>query len=240
MLRVGTCTYNEKRKMIYPSYDNFTPILVMTRNHSNYFPLGPYDLKDDRGRIMENIWQFSKCYRTVPKITQKFWNHSTETHLDENDELTEEYLQWREKGMNHYHYVRYPVGLYHRHHCQFALAENIDGSINMTKLDYIQSRKAIYLPVYCELAKKEVLFTELQTRLADGENLLIIEVDGPHQESMDYYKNTYNVDDDFIVDNTILVTEANIQIMLNDSRHPFGHGYCLAMALAGKDIEWNI
>lgn len=32
--------------------------------------------------------------------------------------------------------------------------------------------------------------------------------------------------------------EANIdtlKMLLNDTRHPFGHGYCLSMALLGND-----
>lgn len=36
----------------------------------------------------------------------------------------------------------------------------------------------------------------------------------------------------------MLITKENISIMLNDTKHPFGHGYCLAMALLDKDIEW--
>jgi hypothetical protein len=66
-----------------------------------------------------------------------------------------------------------------------------------------------------------------------------IEVDGPHQESMGYYQDEYKVADDFIVDDTMLVTEETVKIMLNDSKHCFGHGYCLAMALLGKDVEWG-
>ena len=27
--------------------------------------------------------------------------------------------------------------------------------------------------------------------------------------------------------------------MLNDPKHPFGHGYCLAMVLLNKEVEWN-
>ena len=79
----------------------------------------------------------------------------------------------------------------------------------------------------------------LKNRLINGENLLIIEVDGPHQESLDYYKEKYEVGDDFIQKNTMLANDENINIMLNDTKHPFGHGYCLAMTLLDKDIEWN-
>ena len=60
---------------------------------------------------------------------------------------------------------------------------------------------------------------------------MIVEIDGPKSQSIEYYKNKYGVDDTFIQNDTILVNDYNINIMLNDEKHPFGHGYCLAMAL---------
>ena len=65
-------------------------------------------------------------------------------------------------------------------------------------------------------------------RHAAGENLLIIEVDGPHQESLEYYKETYGVGDDFIIDNTIIANQENLDLMINDTKHAYGHGYVLA------------
>lgn len=247
MIRVGRCVHDKKGKITYPQYPGFNPVIVMTYSHSDYWPLSPYLLKDDRGRIMENLWQFSKCYKSVPKSVQRksrydktiIWEHDEEIHLDDNDMITDEYKNWRKKGMENEHPVRYPVGFDYRNQCKFALMENTDGSINDVKLNYVQARKAIYLSLYCSMVKLKLQFKELQVRLANNENLLIIEVDGPHQESIEYYKNKYGVNDDFIEDNTMLVTEANINIMLNDDKHPFGHGYCLAMAVLNKDVEWN-
>lgn len=77
---------------------------------------------------------------------------------------------------------------------------------------------------------------KLKKWLQEGKNLLIIEVDGPHQESLDYYKEKYNVDDDFIVNSTMLATKENLEIMLNDTKHPFGHMYCLAACLLGIEL----
>jgi hypothetical protein len=96
------------------------------------------------------------------------------------------------------------------------------------ELDYIEARKNIYLPEYIKCIKNLVKFRELEKRIEKGENLLIIEVDGPHQESLDYYKEKYGVSDDFIEESTILATKENLDIMLNDEKRPFGHGYCLA------------
>ena len=77
--------------------------------------------------------------------------------------------------------------------------------------------------------------------LQQGTNLLIIEVDGPHGDDLAYYQQRYRgvVDALWIQNNTILVNQANIEIMLNDPRHPFGHGYCLAMTLLGQETTWN-
>lgn len=200
-------------------------------------------LKDEKGRIFENIWQFSKVYEKVPKSIQTYsrfnktviWNHPAEIHLKEGL-LTPEYYQWRTKGMLNPYAIRYPVGYNHRHKCLYALAEKSNGTIDPNeKLDYIQSRKEIYVQEYCRLVKKEPKFQELQNRLKKGENLLIIEVDGPHEESLDYYKSKYGVNNHFIETDTMLVNKKNIEIMLNDSKHAFGHGYCLAMALLDMD-----
>src|SRR4051812_35751014 len=102
MIRVGRCTYTNQGKIIYPSFEGFTPIVIMMKSHSEYYPLSPYFLKDDKERIMENIWQFSKCYKFVPKSVQRrskydntiIWNHGSEVHLDDNDNILPKYIEW--------------------------------------------------------------------------------------------------------------------------------------------------
>lgn len=101
-------------------------------------------------------------------------------------------------------------------------------------LDYIEARKQIYVPVYCSAARKTKAFASLKSRLEHGENLLILEIDGPHYESLNYYKAKYGVGDDFIApNNTTDAILVNLKLLLNDSKHPFGHGYCLAAELLG-------
>jgi hypothetical protein len=247
MIRIGRIIYKNGRRVFTSSFDGYTNIIVLMGDFNEWSILGPYDLKDDKGVIMENYYQYSKVYKTVPKTIKRqsrkdttiIWNHPEEVHITDNN-LTPEYYAWRKKGMDCQYAVRYPVGFNHRHNCLYALAENDDGTINEEeKLDYVQSRKKIYVKEYCRLVKQQPKFQELKNRLINGENLLIIEVDGPHQESLDYYREKYDVDGDFIQKNTMLVNEENINIMLNDTKHPFGHGYCLAMTLLDKDIEWN-
>lgn len=240
-IRVGRCTYDRSGKRTDPSYPGFTPILILTKS-SPYASLSPYELKDEKGRIMENIYQSSKTYRDVPYSKQKYsrydhrviWEHPAETHarlVNGVWQITPEYIYWRHKLSYCPEAVRYPVGYNHRGACLFAMAENEDGTINPTMLDYVQGRKKIYCPVYTKLVKQQKQFHELKQRLNNGESLLICEVDGPHQEALSYYQQTYGVNGDFIENNTMIANEANLQIMLNDTKHPYGHCYCAAAAL---------
>jgi len=236
-IKVGRIIYSNG-KPVHPSYEGYTPIVVLTKS-SPYGELGPYVLKDDEGKIMENIWQFSKVYPWVPATKQIYsrwdstviWNHPKEIHIDANTgEPNDVYWAWREKGMNAKEAIRYPVGSgTHRARCMHILTDKGE------KLGLVEGRKQVYMKVYCALARKEESFEKLKKRLEGGENLLIIEVDGPHQESLEYYKNTYRVNDDFIVDHTIDINIYNMGIMLRDPKHSFGHGFCLASALLDID-----
>lgn len=241
--RNGTFT-DPKLPVDFPPHEN---IHVLTQC-SAYGSLGPYVLTDDKGRIMENIYQSKKVYQRVPASLQRYsrwdkkviWDHPAETHVDEKSQLTPEYWSWRKKLSRHDYAVRYPVGFYGRSKCLYALKrarkytkkEKKQGvDIEYVQLDYIEGRKQIYAPVYISLVRKEPQYEQLLEKLRSGQNLLIIEVDGPHQEDLDYYKEKYEVEDDFIVGNTMDCTKKNISIMLNDPKHPFGHGYCLGLSL---------
>lgn len=243
MIRVGRRVYDRAGKYTDPSFEGYTKVLVLTKS-TKYGSLGPYVLKDDKGRIMENIWQAEKVYKEVPYVKLKYsrydptviWEYPKTKFVDDNGEILEEYWTWREKVMNNKYHLRYPAGYNNMKNCMYAIHEYEDGELS-DNLDYIESRKVTYGPLYCKLVKKESQFKELQHKLANGENLLIIEVDGPHQESLGYYQRKYGVDEKFIEKSTMLVNDENIEIMLNDPKHPFGHGYCLAVALLDKDKE---
>lgn len=121
------------------------------------------------------------------------------------------------------------VGYESRHKCLFSVSNTGE------RYDYIEARKNIYLPLYIKLVKREPKFRELA--LGEGRNLLIIEIDGPHQESLSYYQEKYGVSSSFIKHGSIRANKKNLSIMLNDDKHPFGHGYCLAVALLGLTGE---
>jgi hypothetical protein len=243
MIRVGRIKSASEKL----TFQNFTPIVVMMSS-SPYYSLSPYSLKI-KGRIIENIYQMSKVYEKVPASKQTYsrwdptviWEHPAETHVifrksNEDNitfELTPEYYAWRRKGFNNPHAVRYPVGFHHRTNCLGSLKNVNDDQL----LNYIEARKQIYIPNYFEAIQNEPQFLQLKRMLQQGKNLLIIEVDGPHEESLDYYQKKYAVEDNFIEDSTVLINQRNIDILLNDKKHAFGHGYCLAMALLNLDIN---
>jgi hypothetical protein len=235
-VRVGRTKY-QGGKVILPSYPEYTTVTVMTPRFGKYHKLGPYSLRNDEGQILENVWQFSKVYPKVPKVNIPYssgdrrivWQWPEEVHLDDEGNPNRQYWQWRNTGMNNSEPVRNPVGWKYLKTCQYALKEP-----HGPKLDYIESRKAIYLPNYLQEVMKEPLFLELKQRLLNGENLVIAEIDGPHQESLGYYREKYNVAENFIEQDTIYLTQESVGILLNDPKHPFGHGYCLGMALLGE------
>ena len=241
MIKVGTIrTTNDD--YFKGRFSDYIHIVVMTKS-SAFGQLGPYLLKDENGFIMENIWQFSKCYEKVPASVQRYsrwdqtiiWNHPAELHCQKlNDEqflILDAYWDWRKKGFENVYPVRYPVGMYHRKNCLFSLKDEDSDPLNL-----FEARKQIYFETYDRLVKEQPLYRKLEDLLDDGKNLLILEVDGPQEESLNYYRKKYNVDSDWIVNRTINVNETNMNMLLNDGHHSFGHGFCLASSLLGIDL----
>jgi energy-coupling factor transporter ATP-binding protein EcfA2 len=237
-----------------PIFENYKQIVSLTPS-TEYGDLSPYVLKDKNGVLMENFWQFSKVYTFVPNSVQRYsrfdssiiWEHKQEIHVDDKGFLTKEWFEWAKKGMKNKFAVRYPVGFYHRHKCIGSVPTKYLNSLFEEKempkirvsdlIKYVDARHEIYFEKFSELVKDQSNFKKLVKMLQKGIPLLIIEIDGPHQESLDYYKKKYNIQDDFIQENSIDATSENLKIMLNDISHPFGHGYCLAMCLQNMYIK---
>jgi hypothetical protein len=248
MIRVGRAVWSktEKDGYVWPETNidgqQFTPIKVLTKS-SEYGALSPYVLRDAYGRIMENIYQASKIYPHVPTTTAQYtvrqprivWSWPAETHVI-NGGISPAYFRWRTALMNNPEPVRYPVGYQARNTCIGSIKPDLTTATEtipavVTLLNYVDARKQIYEPLYINLVRQQKQFAELLQRHQNGENLLIIEVDGPHQESLQYYMEKYGVNPKFITGSTILASPQNLDLMLNDTKHPYGHGYCLARAL---------
>lgn len=258
-IRVGRILYDSQGKPTQPNYPGYAPIVCMTKS-SAYGSLSPYELRDSEKRNLECLWQMAKVYKRVPKTISKYsrydsrviWDHPAETHVVESREVldgnkkahkevvvNEAYWNWRAKGMSAPDAIRYPVGYNARHSCLGAIWDEkvhlqhpearLEGPI--TLLDYITARKRIYLTLYSRMVRDKPQFLALRKKLAQGENLLLLEVDGPHQESLKYYVDKYGVSTDFIQAGSVAATLENLELLLNDPKHPFGHGYALAWSL---------
>src|SRR6185437_13810479 len=152
-----------------PKLDGYKPIVCLTKS-TPYGELGPYELKDEDGVIMENYYQFSKVYTKVSKSVQRYsqydqsviWNHPAEIHVDEKGYLTKEWFEWAIKGMKNKYAIRYPVGRQNRGKCLGAVPPRYLEQLLKMKggyprihlsqlLSYVEARQQIYFTKYHEL-----------------------------------------------------------------------------------------
>jgi hypothetical protein len=225
--KVAVAKYYYQNRIV-PQVKGYTSVLIHSSDKGIGGPLSPFHLKNEKGQLMENVWQFSKLYERVEAQNGKDWSHPAEVHVDEKGgEPNEAYARWREKGMNHNRAVRYPNGYKGRTKCICSISE--DGK---QRLNYIQARKAIYCDFYVKHGLKHPSFLALKERLEKGENLLIVEVDGPD------YNLTYEPYNRISKESPGLeMDEATVKMLLHDTRKPFGHGYVIAALLLGGE-KW--
>jgi hypothetical protein len=237
-------TYGQVRVAKYflgkpePETKGFRNILIHTSPYGLGGPLSPYVLRNEKGQLLENIWQFSKIY---PKVTKQkiplsrfhpnniIWEHPEEVHMDPfSGEPTPTYWAWREKGENNRYAVRYPNGFHGRTSCICSLWPHKSPE----KLGYIEARKKIYCGEYIRLAPQTESFKKLRALLSQGVNLQLIEVDGPDPSL------TYPPYNEISTEYPgMLMCEKTIRMLIDDPRKPFGHGFVIA-ALLLNGSEW--
>ena len=242
MIKIAKTQYDNYGNEIEYNIPDFVNI-KLKRNSSIYWELTTHYLKDTNNVLLENKWQFNKVYSDIPETTvydpndktKIIWNYPKEQHV-KNNKLLDNFWNWRQQGYNSKNAICYPVGLHNEKKYMYHIKQNNDGSYD--KLNIIDARKQIYIPEYCNSVKQNSKFYELNEILNNGDNILFIDDNGPHQESLPYYIGRYNVTKDFIVSNTIDVSIDNMKILMNDPKHDFGYCYCLAMALFNVDEQW--
>ena len=84
---------------------------------------------------------------------------------------------------------------------------------NDKKLDSLTARKEIYVPEYFELIKDKELIQYWKNKLNEN-NLVIYDFDGPKNENGDVI--------------CLELTKELLKEKINDTKHPFGHGYIVA------------
>lgn len=115
---------------IYGPKDDAPDNVINTTSRSNNWSKGlsPFFLRpvNINAYNIENVWQYAKVYKE---------------HVDENNEPTEEYFKWRNKGYSTRRGVRYPMG---------KGAKPLYSLWNGEKLGYIDARKKIYFEIYSQ------------------------------------------------------------------------------------------
>lgn len=155
------------------------------RSFSPFF-LGPINLYSSYiSQNMENAWQYSKVYE----------------YYTTNGEPNSDYFNWAQLGWNSKFANRYPMG---------KNVKPLYSYWNGQKLNYIQSRKTIYIPLYSNAIKNTPAFSKLQ-KLHKTNTLYLIDFDAHN-----LVPGSFNYDD--------LVNNPNLKM---------GHAYVLAMMLEG-------
>ena len=150
------------------------------------FLLGPVKLYAEiESKNMENAWQYSKVYPV---------------HVNTQENLTDEYWEWALKGWMKDHADRYPMGKNQKP--LYSIWDN-------KKLDYIEARKEIYLPLYRDAVKQTPAFNKLKEIYNQNKTVTLFDFDG-----YDY-----------------LSLGKSLKDVLNDSNRKMGHAFVLAMML---------
>jgi hypothetical protein len=138
------------------------PGTINTTSHStdwssglSPFKLGPIALYGSyTARIFENAWQFAKLY---PE------------HADTNGEPTSRYWTWPQNGWNSNTAFRYPAGKGRKPLCSLW---------NGHRLNYIEARKQIYIPLYQAAVKRTSAYRTLERLYLERGRLSLFDYDG--------------------------------------------------------------
>lgn len=176
--------------------DKYSGNYIDTTTKSNTWSRGlsPMILKsinlydDYKSENMENAWQYSKVY---PE------------YADKDGNPTEEYFKWAKEGWSKKWADRYPVGKGRK-----PLYSYWAGN----KLDYIEGRKKIYIPLYAKAVIGTNAFKQLKTMYDNGQDIVLWDYDG-----YDYEKHGMTLDE-----------------VLNCESRKMGHAFVLVMLLIGK------
>lgn len=143
--------------------DKRVPNAINTTSHSTRdwsrglspFALGPVELYDGlTARVVENAYQYTKLY---PEFA------------DADGNPTGRYWAWARTGWNSARAHRYPVGKGRRPLCALWEGE---------KLDYIEGRKRIYLPLYRNAVRQTDAYRRLKELYRTEDDIWLFDFDG--------------------------------------------------------------
>ena len=88
---------------------------------------------------------------------------------------------------------------------------------NGEKMDYITSRKKVYVPLYFDLMKHKEMALFWKKEVENGNDVVVYDFDGPRLDNGEV--------------TCIEITIDKLKQKINDTRFPFGHGYVVAAYL---------
>lgn len=183
--------------MSYPIEDLEGHVINTTSHSKNWskglspFYLGScplYDLGDGEvtySKNFENLWQYSKVY---------------ECHIGKDGWPNEAWLHWALQGWFNPRAIRYPMG---------KGAKPVYSFWNGKKLTYIQARKEIYIPRYCQAVQRTEAWKTLKGAASCVPALYLRDFDGYDHKALGM-----SYDD-----------------VIHDPTRKMGHGFVLAMML---------
>lgn len=168
----------------------------LNKNRRDFSPMTPIEGGYKGYWNFESYWQSGKVFLDIPHNVSKQWWQT----------LTEPKR-------------RYPGSK--NKQVLYAKFDHIEEN-----LDYINSRKRVYVPEYYELIRNKEQTQYWKDKINSGINVVIYDFDGPRN-----------------VDGSVKCEEVNLNQLrekINDPTFPFGHGYVVAGTILGINPEQYI
>ena len=160
-----------------------------SKNRLDFSPMTPIEGGYKGFYNFEAFWQSGKVYEGIPDAVVKKYWHGIK-------EAKRRYPGSKDKKVLYAQFEHDPE-----------------------KMDYVTSRKKIYVPLYFELMKDKEMAQHWKKEIESGKDVVIYDFDGPRLEGGKV--------------TCLEVTKEIIQEKINDPSYPFGHGYIVAGWLKG-------
>lgn len=182
--------------------DNKDPVM---REGLSPFYLGPIECYD--GLVCKRFERAWQCAKVFPWMVDANGNPNA-AYFAWRDE------QWARDGFDSKLEIRYPAGGAETVRHTLYQWWKVDGEFK--KLNYIEGRKNIYLPLYAKAVVKTEAYRRLCRMRDEGKNILIVDYDGYNRYSERFARFGFTYND--VIHCPIL---------------KMGHGFVLAMLLEG-------
>lgn len=171
----------------------------LNKNRRDFSPMTQYTGQENetgyRGYWnFESFWQSGKVFEDVLEKTSKDWWKNCK-------EPKRRYPKSKGKRVLYSHFTH----------------------LSDEKMDYITSRKKVYVPEYFNMIKNREMTLLWRNKVISGKDVVVFDFDGPRLEDGSV--------------TCLKVTTELLKEKINDPRFPFGHGYIVAGLLAGISIS---